>query len=254
MDQPLEEPAGLLQPGNIPWTIYPAIDLRRGRVVRLRQGDPSWETRYADDPVAVAARWRDEGACWVHVVNLDGALEEAGAENLRALERILETGLAVQFGGGLRELEAVSRVLEMGVRRAVLGTAAVQNPALIREALDRFGPERIALALDLRGETVCVRGWREALPISADALAREWAEMGVCWLIVTDVSRDGTGEGLNVETAARLARLGGLRVIASGGVAGPEDIRRARRAGLHGVIIGRALYEGHLSLRALLAE
>ncbi len=236
------------------WTIYPAIDLRRGRVVRLRQGDPSQETCYADDPFAVAARWRDEGAEWVHVVNLDGALEQAGAENLRALERILETGLAVQFGGGLRDLDAVGRVLEMGVRRAVLGTVAVQDPAKVREALDRFGPERIALALDLRGEAVCIRGWQEAIPLSASTLVRQWAEAGVRWLIVTDVARDGTEEGLNVETAARLARLGNLCVIASGGVAGPEDVRRARQAGLSGVIIGRALYEGRLSLRALISD
>lgn len=232
--------------------LYPAIDLRRGRVVRLRQGDPACATAYGDDPGAVAMRWKKEGARWVHVVNLDGALEEEGQENRRALERILEAGLRVQFGGGLRDLEAVRRVLEMGVARAVLGTAAVQTPHLVGEAVRAFGPERVACALDVREGRVCVRGWREGLSLSPENLARRWAEAGACWLIFTDVERDGMEAGLNVETAATLARQTGMKVIASGGVAGPEDIRRARQAGLCGVIVGRALYEGRVSLRELL--
>lgn len=234
--------------------LYPAIDLRRGRVVRLRQGDPACATAYGDDPDAVALRWREEGARWVHVVNLDGALEEEGQENRRALERILEVGLRVQFGGGLRDLEAVRRVLEMGVARAVLGTAAVRTPHLVREAVRAFGPERVACALDVRDGQVCVRGWRERLPISPEDLAQRWAEAGARWLIFTDVARDGMEAGLNVEGAAALARRTGMKVIASGGVAGPEDIRRARRAGLCGVIVGRALYEGQVSLRKLLKD
>lgn len=221
-------------------------------MVRLRRGDPAWETVYGDDPCAVALRWKEEGARWVHVVNLDGALGKESSENLRALERILETGLRVQFGGGLRDLEAIRQTLRMGVARAVLGTVAVYDPRLVRAIVEEFGPERIACALDVRSGEVCVRGWQEEVPLSPEDLARRWALEGVRWLIFTDVARDGTEAGLNVEAAAALAQKTGMHVIASGGVAGPEDVWRARRAGLSGVILGRALYEGRVSLRQLL--
>jgi phosphoribosylformimino-5-aminoimidazole carboxamide ribotide isomerase len=238
------------------WAIYPAIDLRQGRVVRLRQGDPAQETIYGDDPLAVAGRWQAAGAGWVHVVNLDGAFGEEGGENLAALGRIVGTGLRVQFGGGLRDLESVRRVLEMGVRRAILGTAAVEEPSLVGAALAAFGPERIAVAIDARQGLVRTHGWRQDSALTAGELARWCGEAGVRWIIHTDVARDGMGRGLNVEASRQLVRntglagdsSQGLRVIASGGVASLEDVQRAHSAGLSGVVIGRALYDGALCL------
>jgi phosphoribosylformimino-5-aminoimidazole carboxamide ribotide isomerase len=238
------------------WAIYPAIDLRQGRVVRLRQGDPAQETIFGDDPLAVAGRWQAAGADWVHVVNLDGAFGEEGGENLAALGRIVDTGLRVQFGGGLRDLGSLRRVLEMGVCRAILGTAAVEDPSLIGEALAAFGPERIAVAIDARRGLVRTHGWQQDSALTAGELAGRCREAGVRWIVHTDVGRDGMGRGLNVDASRQLVRDTGpagdsgqgLRVIASGGVASLQDVERAHRAGLRGVVIGRALYDGAVRL------
>jgi len=230
------------------FTIYPAIDLRGGRVVRLKQGDPGRETQYAADPLVVAQRWRDAGAAWLHVVNLDGAFGESGPANQDALARILTVGLPVQFGGGLRAPADIRRVLDLGVARVVLGTVAVENPALAAAALAEFGPERVALGLDARDGVVQIRGWQQAAPLLAADLAQQWADGGGRWLIFTDIARDGVGAGVNVEATAALAQVAGLHVIASGGVAALDDVRRVKAAGLSGVIIGRALYEGQIDL------
>ena len=238
------------------WNVYPAIDLRRGRVVRLMQGDPDRETQYADDPLHVARRWQEAGAGWLHVVNLDGALDEALYErrrqNLAALERVLTTGLKVQFGGGMRDLDSVRRALDMGVSRAVIGTAAVENPALVEAALAEFGPERVALGLDARDDVVRTHGWQEDTGVTAVEMGCQWAEKGVRWVIFTDVSRDGMGTGLNLDATIKLAQATGMHVIASGGVASLEDVQRTHEAGLSGVIIGRALYEGSVVLEQAL--
>jgi phosphoribosylformimino-5-aminoimidazole carboxamide ribotide isomerase len=232
------------------WNVYPAIDLRRGRVVRLKQGDPSRETMYGSDPLRVAQRWRHAGAEWVHVVNLDGALGESGQENAAALAGILRgaEGLRVQFGGGLRTLAAVKRVLELGVSRAVLGTVAVRKPRVVEAALEQFGVERIAIAIDARDGRVQTNGWQEGADVEALALARDWAGRGARWVIVTDVARDGMGRGLNLQVTREIAAATGLNVIASGGVADLHDVRRAHESGAAGVIVGRALYEGDLTL------
>jgi len=233
---------------NGEWTVYPAIDLRRGRVVRLVQGDPKQETRYADDPLSVARRWGEAGAAWLHVVNLDGAFGERSQENQAALERILTAGLQVQFGGGLRDLEGIRWALDLGVSRVVVGTAAVKNPTLVEAALEAFGPERVAVGIDAREGKVHTHGWKEVSTLTAVELAQQWAAQGVHWMIFTDVSRDGMGSGLNLEVTVQLAQTTGLHVIASGGVASLEDVRWAYQAGLSGVIIGRALYQGQVAL------
>lgn len=230
------------------WDIYPAIDLRDGWVVRLRQGDPSRETAYSDDPAAVARRWADAGATWVHVVNLDGALGEGSAANLAALGRIVPAGLRVQFGGGLRQFSDLRRVLELGVARVVVGTAAVEDPALVERALDGFGAQRVAIGIDARSGSVRTRGWQQATEITPGELGRRWADAGARWIIYTDVARDGMGTGLSVAATAALARATGVHVIASGGVRSLEDVRSTFEAGLSGVIIGRALYEGQVAL------
>jgi phosphoribosylformimino-5-aminoimidazole carboxamide ribotide isomerase len=234
------------------WDIYPAIDLRQGRVVRLAQGDPRKEKRYADNPLLVARRWQEAGSAWLHVVNLDGAFDERGPENYGALEHILTSGLRVQFGGGLRSLEAIRRALDLGVSRVVIGTAAVENPTLVEVALAEFGVERVAVGIDAREGKVRTHGWRQGTEVSAVDLARRWAAKGVRWVVFTDVSRDGMGSGINLAATMQLAETTRLHVIASGGVAGLEDVQRAYDAGLSGIIIGRALYEGKVDLRKAL--
>ncbi len=238
---------------NAPFTIYPAIDLRGGRVVRLAQGDPARETEYGTDPAAVARRWRAEGATWLHVVNLDGAFGAQDAANAAALRAIVDVGLPVQFGGGLRDAASVRRVLAAGVARAVLGTAAVENPALLDWALGEFGPEHIAAGIDARAGQVRVRGWTDAAPLTALELGQRLQRQGLRWCIFTDVARDGMSAGVNVPATAELASATGLATIASGGVASAADVREVRAAGLAGVIVGRALYEGTVQLKELVA-
>jgi phosphoribosylformimino-5-aminoimidazole carboxamide ribotide isomerase len=238
----------------MPFTVFPAIDLRAGQVVRLAQGDPARQTVYGADPRLVAERWQAAGAEWVHVVNLDGAFGEASPANTAALAAILAIGLRVQFGGGLRDRASLSRALEAGVARAVLGTAAVEDPALVDWALGVFGSERVAVGIDAREGQVQVRGWQGATALGAEALGRRLRQQGVTWCVHTDVARDGVGTGVNVAASQELARATGLSVIASGGVAGPGDVRAVRAAGLAGVIIGRALYEGRVELADVLGE
>ena len=241
--------------------VYPAIDLRGGKVVRLRQGAPEAETRYSDDPAGVARRWAEEGAEWLHVVNLDGAWRdgdhEGAAVNWRSLAQIrAAVSLPIQFGGGLRSLADIERALAWGASRVVLGTVAVRQPEVVAQALMRFGPERIAVGLDARGERVAVAGWQEEAEVTVLDLARRMRALGVSRVIYTDIARDGMLTGLDAEAAARLAEEAGVTVIASGGVASLEDIRRLKaveQRGVEGVIIGQALYTGALSLAAVLA-
>jgi len=239
--------------------VYPAIDMRGGRCVRLRQGDFAAETVFADDPADAARRWVDEGAAWLHVVNLDGALGEVGADspNLAALERILRVAPApVQFGGGVRSLEDVARLLDLGVARVILGTVAVRQPEVVAEAVAQHGAERVAVGIDARDGRVTVQGWTEAAETTAPELAARMAALGVRHAIYTDVGRDGMLVGVNVEGTVGLARASGLQVIASGGVASLDDVRslRAREdEGIAGVIIGMALYRGAIRLPEALA-
>jgi len=234
------------------FVVYPAIDLRGGKVVRLAQGDLSSQTVYGDDPAAVARRWLEEGAQWLHVVNLDSSFGEAGAANAAAIEQIVTTGARVQLGGGMRALADIERALALGVARVIIGTAAVENPELVRHAIARFGPERIGGGIDARDGRVRVRGWLEDTGVDALALAGQLRESGVTTVVFTDIGRDGIGAGVNVEATTALAQATRLHVIASGGVAAAEDVRRVRAAGLAGVIVGRALYEGQVELREIL--
>jgi len=233
------------------FTVFPAIDLRRGEVVRLQEGDPARQTTYSAEPAQTARRWASAGARWLHVVNLDGAFGEADPANRQALANILaaagETGVSVQFGGGLRTLAAIEQALEMGVQRAILGTAAVEQPALLAEALGRWGPERLGASLDALDGQVRVRGWTESTALEAVDLAGRLRSTGLRWLVFTDIARDGLERGANIAATAALARASRLRVIASGGVSRLEDVHQARDAGLAGIIVGRALYSGAIA-------
>jgi phosphoribosylformimino-5-aminoimidazole carboxamide ribotide isomerase len=243
---------------NSQFTIYPAIDLRNGQVVRLQQGDSNRQKIYADDPAEVAERWLSAGARWLHVVNLDGAFGEPDSANESALSGILGAaanyGAKVQLGGGLRSIEAVRQSIQMGVSRVVLGTLALEKPQVLAECIREFGPNRIAAGIDARDGLVTVRGWREETTVKAITLGIRLAETGLKWVIFTDVSRDGLGKGLNVPATAELKRASRLSVIASGGVNETGDIEHARQAGLSGVIIGSALYEGKLEIKDWVLE
>jgi phosphoribosylformimino-5-aminoimidazole carboxamide ribotide isomerase len=232
--------------------IYPAIDLRGGRCVRLRQGDVAAETVFADDPVGAARRWMEEGAEWLHVVNLDGALGEAGAANLAALGRILAAvRLPVQFGGGLRSSEDVTRLLGLGVARVILGTVAVRRPEVVEQALAQHGAEKVAVGIDAREGYVAIHGWRDTSQVEAVKLAGEMRALGVRRVVYTDVRRDGMLSGVNIAMTVQVAHALEGEVIASGGVASLEDIRLVRaheQDGIAGVIVGMALYRGALRL------
>lgn len=230
--------------------VYPAIDLRGGQVVRLVQGDPSRQTVYSDDPVATAQQWKDAGASWLHVVNLDGTLGTATL-NLDMLTKLSAIGLPVQFGGGLRSLDDVHRAIDAGAARVILGTLVVKQPKLAGEAVARFGAEAIAVALDARGNQVATHGWQQVSKWTPVTLGQEFAQMGVRHALYTDISRDGELTGVNVEATANLAEQTGLSMIASGGVASLDDLRalKATRSGIAGVIIGKALYTGAIDLR-----
>lgn len=238
------------------FTVYPAIDLRLGKVVRLQEGDPARLTNYSDDPAQVANRWLEAGAHWLHVVNLDGAFGESDDVNQEALEKILNIAkrfdACVQFGGGMRSLETIERTLKLGVSRVVLGTISLEQPQVVADALKRFGAEQIAVGIDARDGLVRVRGWKEGSSVSTSDLALQMRALGVRTVIFTDISRDGLGSGLHIAVTKRLAVVSGLDVIASGGVHTLEDVIAVREANLAGVIVGRALYEGTVDLKEAL--
>lgn len=231
--------------------IYPAIDLRKGNVVRLKQGRADAETIYGDDPAQIAERWQNEGAEWLHVVNLDGAVGSNSSANERGLARILSGAkIPVQFGGGLRDMASIARALDMGVARVVIGTVAIENPALVSDAIARFGAERVAVGIDARGGLVSTHGWREQSAVAASDLAREVSRRGVTRIIYTDIERDGMLTGLDAALAAQIGRESAVAVIASGGVADIRDlIALCAYQEIEGVIIGQALYQGTLNLR-----
>lgn len=234
------------------FTIYPAIDLRGGKVVRLKEGDPTRMTSYSDDPAETAKRWIDAGAAWLHVVNLDGAFGESDNANRDALELILKLGARVQFGGGMRSLESIEAALSLDVSRVILGTISVEQPEIVRDALSRFGAEQIAVGIDARDGLVRTRGWKDNSGVPALDLALQMRTFGLGTVIFTDVSRDGLGSGLNIPATRELSEKSGLDVIASGGVHTIDDVKAAKDAGLAGCIIGRALYDGTVDLEKAL--
>lgn len=239
--------------------VYPAIDLRAGRVVRLKEGDPARMTIYSDDPAQTARQWLSAGARWLHVVNLDGAFGDNDSANRAALDSILnaakEFHARVQLGGGMRSLNAIENALALGVSRVVLGTIAIEQPQVVEDALKKSGAEKIAAGIDARDGLVRVRGWKDNSGISAVDLALQMRSVGLRTVIFTDIRRDGLGSGLNIPATRELADVSGLDVIASGGIHTLDDVTAARDANLAGAIIGRALYEGTIDLgRALQVE
>ena len=235
--------------------IYPAIDIRGGRCVRLTEGRFDAVTVFADDPAEMALKWSGMGAEFLHLVDLDGALAGEG-KNMPVIERILQSvNIPVQLGGGIRNLETIEKLLALGVTRLILGSAAVKNPQLVEEACKKY-PGHIAVGIDAKNGEVAIEGWGKGSGVAATELAKQMAAYGVETIIYTDISRDGMLSGVNVEATAALARACGVPVIASGGVASIEDIRRVKAVeadGVQGCIIGKAIYTGAVDLKEALA-
>ena len=232
-------------------TIYPAIDLRDGKCVRLVEGDFSRETVFDDDPAATARRWRDEGAAWLHVVDLDGARSgESG--NLGAIAAIAEAvDCPVQVGGGVRSVEAAERLFAAGAVRVIVGTALMTEPDMIDELVGRF-PGKVLAGLDARDGKLAISGWLEQGDVDAIATAESLPARGIDTIIYTDIRRDGTLTGPNLDALAEMIAIPAVSVIASGGIASIDDVRAVAEAGAAGVIIGRALYDGRVSLEEAL--
>ncbi len=230
--------------------VIPAIDIKSGRCVRLYQGDYAKETVYAEDPVAVALRWQDEGAGRLHVVDLDGAATGEPV-NLDAVSAIAATvGIPVQVGGGIRSLETARRLLGAGVERVVLGTAAVRDPGTVRTIVEDLGADRVVVAVDARDGRVAVQGWTEGTTMGAIDLVRDMQAQGVGRFLYTDISRDGTLTEPNFVAIGDLSGHTNLPIQASGGVSTIDHIARLAVIGVEGAIVGRALYTADIDLRA----
>lgn len=232
------------------FTLYPAIDIRGGKCVRLIQGDYNQETVYNDSPVEAALAWAEQGGKWIHLVDLDGAKAGEPVNHQLIGDIARSVKVPVQTGGGLRTVENVERLLSLGVSRVIIGTAAIENRPFVEEVLRRFG-EQVAIGIDARNGYVATRGWLETSEVKAEDLAVQLAELGAKTFIFTDISRDGMMQGPNVEAIVRLAQVSGQSVIASGGVSRYEDLEALAAyadKGVAGAIIGKALYTGSIEL------
>ena len=236
--------------------ILPAIDLKDGKCVRLVEGRLDKQTVYSENPADTARRWQQLGAEYLHVVDLDGAF--AGApQNLAVIKEITAAvNIPVQLGGGIRDVNTVEQLLNLGVARVILGTAAINRPEVIKEAAAKFGAEKIVLGIDARDGKVAVQGWVKEADITACDLALQMKEYGINRVVFTDIKRDGTLKGPNLEATGELARTAGLKVIASGGVSSLDDLRRIKaleQYGVEGAIMGKALYAGAVDFQQALA-
>ena len=230
--------------------IFPAIDIRGGKCVRLFKGDFEKETVFSDSPAEMARKWEDEGAEFLHLVDLDGA--RAGSpQNFETVKKIVAAiNIPVELGGGIRTMKDADEALAVGVRRVILGSVAVRDPELVREACEKYG-DRVVVGIDARDGIVAVDGWGVSGDIDAVTLARKMKGVGVKTVIYTDISRDGTLSGVNVEATKSLAEESGLMVVASGGVSSIDDIKALKKvesSGIEGVICGKSIYTGSLSL------
>ena len=230
--------------------VYPAIDIRNGCCVRLLQGSFEKETVYGKDPVAMAKRLKQAGAVWIHVVDLDGARTGVGV-NLPLIEQMTKLGLKIELGGGIRSEEDFVRRMECGVARCVLGTAAIENPALMAWAAKTY-PGRVAVGIDAKDGRVAVKGWEEKSALMPLEVAKNAAQAGVKTVIYTEIANDGMQNGPDIEASVALAEQSGLEVIVSGGVGCLEDVKKVKQAGLPGVIIGKAMYDGRLDIEQAL--
>ena len=233
--------------------IIPAIDIRGGKCVRLYQGDYSQETVFSEVPVAVALRWRAQGAQWLHIVDLDGAAF-GEPKNIAVVEEIINAGgLLIEFGGGVRQEWVVEELLAKGVSRVILGTVAIENHELVKTFCHRFG-EAVVVGLDARDGKMAIHGWRKDTAVDSLDLGREMVEAGVRRFIYTDIKRDGTLSEPNFEMVGELVAELNVPIIASGGISKLEHLQKLKKLGVEGAIIGKALYTGDIDLREAIAS
>ena len=232
--------------------IFPAIDIRGCKCVRLTEGRFDQETIFADNPLDMAKKWVEQGAQYLHLVDLDGALKGASV-NTDAIKAIVDfVDIPVQLGGGIRTIENIEHILSLGVTRVILGSVAVKNPELVKEACKKFG-DKIVVGIDAKNGEVAVEGWGISGGVKTEDLAKQMAQVGVERIVFTDISRDGTLTGVNVDATAELAKISGIKIIASGGVSSLEDIKAVKaveNSGVEGVIVGKAIYTGAVDLAA----
>ena len=228
--------------------LFPAVDLYEGKAVRLYQGDYARMTVYESDPLQAALRFRDAGVEWIHLVDLEGA-RDGTTPNYETVCRLkAESGLRAEIGGGIRRMETVEKYLSAGLDRVILGTAALEDEAFLREALTRYGG-KIAVGVDIRDGEVAVRGWREKSGTDAFVFCEKLEKLGLSTLISTDISRDGAMRGANRELYRQLQERFSMQIVASGGISSLEDIRALSSLGLYGAIVGKALYTGSIDLK-----
>ncbi len=232
--------------------LYPAIDLKGGKCVRLSMGDFNKEKIYSEDPAGIAASFAEAGAEYIHVVDLDAALLGHGVNEEIIREIVRVSGLPVQAGGGIRTLADAERKLNMGVSRVIIGTKAVENPDFVYEAVKEFGSKRIAVGIDAKNGKVAINGWERISSVLALDLALRMRDCGVNTLIYTDISRDGMLNGPNIPATANLVKETGMEIIASGGMSRLEDLIALKKEGVPGAIIGKALYENKIDLKEAL--
>ena len=234
--------------------LYPAIDMKNGQCVRLKQGAFNDITVYSDAPEEMAAQWESQGATWLHLVDLDEAL--AGhSVNEAVIRKITETvSIPVQIGGGIRSREAIASMLSLGVERVIIGTKAVEQPDFIRHMIEEFGADRIVVGVDAKDGMVATEGWEKVSTVSASDLCSQMKEFGVKHIVYTDIARDGMLTGPNVAYTKKLTDDTGLNIIASGGMSSMEDLKQLYEAGVKGAIIGKALYENRIRLSEAISE
>lgn len=235
--------------------IYPAIDIKDGRCVRLIQGDFSRETVFLQDPVEAAKNWEKMGASWIHIVDLDGA-KSGKPRNFEVIKQIREKIRSkIQLGGGVRDLEVIKKYFDAGIDRLIFGSAVIESPVVIKEAAAFYGPEKIAAGIDVKNNMVAIKGWTRVSEISLDNVLEQIREIGINIIVYTDISRDGMMSGPDLEGLKKIMGCGGFKIIASGGISSMEDLEKLscyEDRGVEGVIIGKALYSGALNLNELI--
>jgi phosphoribosylformimino-5-aminoimidazole carboxamide ribotide isomerase len=231
--------------------LYPAVDILGGRSVRLYKGDKNAVTDYGD-PVEIACRWRDEGAEYLHVVDLDGAFT-GEQKNLKVVEAIAKAaGIPMQLGGGIRDTDAVRRALGAGVSRVIIGTALYTNPYFLEKVVKEYGAGRVAVGIDTKDGLLAIKGWVEKSTVTAEEMAKHAKHCGINTAVFTDISRDGALTGVNIPLTVEIKKKSGLNIIASGGLSSLDEIRELATAGIDGCILGKAIFEGKFTIREAL--
>ncbi|NLK20506.1 MAG: 1-(5-phosphoribosyl)-5-[(5-phosphoribosylamino)methylideneamino]imidazole-4-carboxamide isomerase [Epulopiscium sp.] len=234
--------------------LYPAIDIKGGKCVRLSQGRFDKVTVYNDNPVEIAKKWEEAGATYIHLVDLDGALIGEQANKNTIKEIAASVTIPIQTGGGIRTIASIKDRLSLGISRVIIGTAAIKDPSLVKEAVKEFGADRIVIGIDAKNGKVAVEGWEEVSSVKAIDLCLQMKKIGIKTIVYTDISKDGMMSGVNVEATKELIDSTGMDIIASGGVADYRDLEKVSHIGAEGVIIGKALYQGTIDLKQAIKQ